>query len=166
MTFEASFAVDAEHEAYFKVVPSPRNPAFNNGTAASGWWTVATLIADAVPLASGASNGTSVVALAPVGPGKTYTLRLDVRVPPGALVHVGEHRLRYVVALQASSEDGGSGGQMDPSLSVNPRIVVSEAAANEVQAPADGGSMPIHVVLFGLVGAGAVGGAFVVLRRK
>lgn len=169
MTFHASFLVkgEAERDVYFRVVPSPSNPAFNSGDPQEGWWTQVTLLREGVEVASGEGNGTRVTQLGKIPGNTTHTLRIDVRIPPGALSDPGILNLQYLVAARpVQSGAAGSGGTMDPSLSINAQVRVSETAEEVVVGAKDEGWSPLLTGV-AIVGMGLVGIAgFVVYVRK
>ncbi len=129
--FQTDFHANASGPAYLKALPSTGNSVFRNGTEDAGWWTHAILERDGEVLGEAGTNGTIVATLGPIETGLNYTLRLLVNVPPEAIGEPGEHKLAYALAVQLGANGGGSGGSLDPSVSVLPRLQVVEAEPEE-----------------------------------
>lgn len=167
--FRTDFHANATGQGYLKALPSAGNPVFLNGTPDAGWWTHAVLEQEGVLIGEAGTNGTSIATLGPLETGQNYTLRLTVNVPAEALQEPGELKLAYALAVKLESNGSGSGGSLDPSVSVLPRIHVMEAepegqgAASGVAIPWD----PQWVLPIGLVAAvGILAGVRTVARRR
>lgn len=148
LDFYADVAVATTAPAYFKVLPTPWNPAFANGTAEAGWWTKVYTGAAGSETLAGSTGGDSTIALGTLTVGTPLHLHLSIQAPAGALATERQYRLSYAVAVHPGGSGEGSGGVLDPSVSVLPTItvqlpvVVAPVATPPVTPPVDARPSP------------------------
>ncbi len=150
--YEVGFQVNETRTGYLKVLPTPWNPAFRNGSVnQSGWWTELSWLGpnESTPFAW--SNGSVNMELGELEAGKRYQLRVSVHAPAGALSQPMEYRLSYSLAVRPVAASSGSGGTFDQSVSVLPRLaVVAPIQQAQGEAP-EAGLNPLAWVGIGLV---------------
>jgi hypothetical protein len=123
--FSILFTIAKPTEVYLKVAPIPGNVAFDNGVAGeSGWWTGITLEDGSGVLFNGTTTGDPPVRFGTLQANTTYTLRLDVHAPAGALAHEAALSLDYILAQHEPSDRRGSGGTLDQSTGLHATVRV------------------------------------------
>lgn len=165
LTFEARILPDAERPLYAKVLPTPGNPAHGNGTVdGPGWWTEMWVLSPE-PRLAGKTNGSSLVELGTFNRSAPLHLEIRIHVPAGALLREAEIAVNYVVAARAPVNQSSSGASLNPSILVQPRIVVDAGGASV----ADGIPAALPPWLLPLAGGvallGAIGGMVVARKR-
>lgn len=166
LEFDVGVRVDAERSLYVKVLASPGNPAYWNGTVdGAGWWTEFFVIEGSADRRAGASNGSTNVELGTFDPSHPLRMRLRVHAPSGAFLRAGELRTNFAVAAHSQVNDNSSGATLNPSILVQARILV-EAGQQSTGAAFDSG-WPAWV-LPAAAGVGIAGAvtAMVVARKR